>query len=409
MNRFRYISLLLCMAVVEMCAQPSLLDLPYLVRNDSVVGRFSHGVEFDFRPGYIFPTHDFFKGDNDGNRPIRRHLSFHAKYGFQLPQNSQAVAAYTRSEQGVGVSYNTFGESASIGNPIAFYAFQSARILSITPLVSFDYEWNFGLSSGWNPYNPRTNEKNHIIGTKTNAYINATFNLNWKLSRNVNLLTGVSLTHFSNGNTGVPNYGLNTVAFNLGVAYKFGRDRAVESMVEVPSFPRHLSCDVVLFGSFRRTSDDVGSYVAISPERYAVAGFNINPMYDVNYRFRAGLSLDGVLDRGAGVVADDMVVELGGTSEQTFMQPKASDQLTLGLSARAEYVMPFFSINAGIGYNLYAGQEDQSGLYQIYALIMSLNRNLVLHVGYSLRDFNAPNYLMLGVGFRLHNKTPRLR
>ena len=50
-----------------------------------------------------------------------------------------------------------------------------------------------------------------VIGSKANAYINAGVQLNWMVSRQIDLIAGVTGTHFSNGNTKFPNAGLNTM------------------------------------------------------------------------------------------------------------------------------------------------------------------------------------------------------
>ena len=46
--------------------------------------------------------------------------------------------------------------------------------------------------------------------------------------------------------------------------------------------------------------------------------------------------------------------------------------------------------------------------YQILALKIDLTHSVFLHVGYNLRNFHEPNYLMLGLGYRFHDLTPRL-
>ena len=79
------------------------------------------------------------------------------------------------------------------------------------------------------------------------------------------------------------------------------------------------------------------------------------------------------------------------------------EQIGIGLSARGEFTMPFFSINIGVGHNLFYNKGDLKGLYQILALKVSVTRNLFLHVGYQLHKFHNPNNLMLGVGYRFHN------
>ena len=45
--------------------------------------------------------------------------------------------------------------------------------------------------------------------------------------------------------------------------------------------------------------------------------------------------------------------------------------------------------------------------YQILALKIDVTRNSYLHIGYNLREFHEPNYLMLGIGYRFNNKRPQ--
>lgn len=88
---------------------------------------------------------------------------------------------------------------------MAVYAFQGARIMQVSPRLSFDYEWNFGASFGWKKYDGQYYPQNEVIGSKINAYINLGLVLNWQLHPQWKLAAGVDLTHFSNGNTHYPN------------------------------------------------------------------------------------------------------------------------------------------------------------------------------------------------------------
>ena len=64
-----------------------------------------------------------------------------------------------------------------------------------------------------------------------------------------------------------------------------------------------------------------GQMVA-SPEAYPVLGFNFAPMYNFGYKFRAGISLDGVYDGSANVYSPD------GYGDE-FLKPSAGKQLAL--------------------------------------------------------------------------------
>lgn len=369
--------------------------------------RFIHQIGIETRPGYIFPTNSFLKGENEKGKSISNSFSAHLKYSFRFRPNTLADQIYKSPYQGIGLSYYTFNESKSLGNPIALYVFQGARITRFTPWLSLNYEWNFGLSFGWKPYDDMENFYNVVIGSKTNAFLNAGVHLSWMLSPRFDLITGFTLSHFSNGNTNFPNAGLNTVDFKVGLVYNFNAPNKLLSeptfQHPVPAFQRHISYDVVLFGSWRRKGVAFGNEQVASPDKYTVLGFNFNPMYNFGYRFRAGVSLDGVYDGSANVYTKDFIV---GT-KQEFYKPSFSKQIALGFSGRAEYVMPFFTIGMGLGVNVLHRGGDFKALYQTLSLKMEVTRNSFLHIGYSLNDFHDPNYLMLGIGYRFNNKRGR--
>ena len=87
-----------------------------------------------------------------------------------------------------------------------------------------------------------------MVGSKINAYLNANFYLRWALSPRLSLTSGVTLTHFSNGNTNFPNAGVNTLGGKLGVEYNFYRKEDLTSLhaaasYHIPPFQRHVSYD----------------------------------------------------------------------------------------------------------------------------------------------------------------------
>ena len=317
------------------------------------------------------------------------------------------------SYQGIGVSLTTFGDKKQLGDPFSFYVFQGARIARFSPRASLNYEWNFGLSAGWKPYDNYYNSYNGAVGSRMNAYINAGVYINWAFSRYFDLIVGGDFTHFSNGNTKFPNAGINTAGAKIGLVYNFNRtEEDLSKSLYQPvttRFPRHISYDVVLFGSWRRKGVWVGEKQIASPNAYPVAGFNFAPMYNLGYKFRVGASLDGVYDGSANVYREDVIVEYGSSSsKREFLKPGIQHQLALGLSGRAEYVMPYFTIGVGMGANVLS-RGDMRGFYQILALKIAVTRSSFLHIGYNLQNFQTPNYLMLGLGFRFHNKYPKVR
>ena len=381
--------------------------------NDSLVDvsprKFVHGLRVEGRPEYIFPTSSFLKGENAEGRIIRGAFSTHVKYLFRYCPGSIDERIYGDVYQGVGLGFYNFGESRQLGNPVAFYLFQGARISSLAPWLSLYYEWNFGLSAGWKPYDSYYNSYNTMIGSKVNAYINANFYLRWRLSPRVSLLSGLTVSHFSNGNTKIPNAGLNTIGGNIGLECNFYRKDDLKSLerkvaLTTQPFRRHFTYDFVFFGSWHDRLVKTSDGFSPSPEAYPVFGFNFTPMYNLNYKFRLGVSLDGTFDGGANLYTEGDVY--GKVDKSDIVRPPLGDQFALGLFCRIilfYLMMPFFVVGVGIGANV-IGKNDLNMFYQLLTLKIALSRAVFLHVGYRLQNFNEPNFLMLGIGFRFNGK-----
>lgn len=363
-----------------------------------------HRIGLDIRPGYVVPTNSFLEGDNLQQKIIEQSLSLHLKYAFQFSKDSNLGRMYPHAYQGIGVSYNTFYCPAELGNPVTVYAFQGAPIVRFSPRLSFDYEWNFGASFGWKKYDEQYNPQNEVIGSKINAYINLGFLLNWQFHPQWKLAAGVDFTHFSNGNTHYPNGGLNIIGGRVGIVRTFGdTDNASEGIVPKRLFIKpHVSYDLMLYGATRKRGFVKDNVPSLVPGSFGIAGLNFAPMYNFNNYFRAGLSMDAQYDESANI--KDYKLEGSYSDDLKFHRPPFREQFAVGLSLRAELVMPIFSINAGFGRNLIGSGEDAKGFYQILALKTYVTRHLFLHVGYQLKEFKDPNNLMLGVGYRFHDK-----
>lgn len=364
-----------------------------------------HQLNLDTRTNYIIQTHSFLRGENENHRPIDNAFSTHLKYSFRFHPQTYSGRIYKGAYQGIGVSRYYLKDEKELGSPIAVYLFQGATIAQLGRKHSFNYEWNFGLSGGWKHYDYEKNKYNQIIGSKLNAYLNTNFFFNWTISRQLDLTYGVTLTHFSNGNTEFPNSGLNTVGLKLGLTYKFNASDESKKQIyssQIPKFKRHISYDLVLFGSWKRKGVEYNGDMIPAPNAYKVLGMTLSPMYNLGYKFRLGVALDGIYDRSANLYAREN--ENG--NEPDFVEVPTRAQMAMGISGRAEFVMPFFTIGIGIGGNVLYMGKDHKGWYQILALKMELTKSSFLHIGYNLKEFHTPNYLMLGVGYRFNNKRP---
>ena len=358
-------------------------------------GHYVHLLRAEGATGRIFHTHAYLSGNNEEGRSMNQALTARLEYAFQLPQNTTEAAIYRGAYQGVGVACH--GYNSMLGNPVSVFIFQGATAATLAPRLTLNYEWNLGLTSGWHAYDKEKNPNNYVVGSPVTAYLNAEAYLNWQLSRQVDLYAGVSLSHFSNGNTRLPNSGLNTVGLKAGVSYYLNRDNhQPEAPKEIPPFYRHLSCDILFFGAWKQLGFNGSDGPVTIPKSFAVMGFNVTPLYNISHHLSVGPSLDGIYDRSANIGFNEVTERID--------YPKTTQQMALGLSGRVEFVMPFFTIDVGVGHHFMNAVGHLNGWYEILALKMILTRHTFLHIGYSLCDFKTPNNLMLGVGVRLKDQ-----
>jgi hypothetical protein len=394
-NRFATALLLLFSMTVSAQTADSLSQRPALQQ-----------VQLEIAPNYVFQTRDFLKGDNLKNRKIDQSLSFHLKYAFQFARDSYFGRLYPHAYQGIGVSYNTFFNSTEVGNPIAVYVFQGSRIAGISRQLSLDYEWNFGASFEWKPYDSNKNVFNNVVGSKVNAYLNFGLYLNWRMNGNWNLRAGIDATHYSNGNTHYPNAGVNLIGARIGIARTFDATylhSAKYHPTDIVAAEKPYWCfDVAAYGATR--SKGIVSENYIVPGSFGVCGLTINPMYSLNKYVKTGLSLDGQYDESANL--DQHIAghnEDDGSKLMFYRQP-FSERFSVGMSLRTEFTMPIFSINFGIGHNVIYKGDDHNGFYQVLILKTFITRNIFLHTGYRLNKFHDPENLMMGIGYRFTSR-----
>ncbi len=359
-----------------------------------------HKVGLDVSVGNVFPSHKFLRGQNLADERIDRTASAHVKYGFHFDPDTEFGRLFPDTYQGLGITYATFFNREELGNPLAIYVFQHSRIFSFCRRLSFDYEWNFGIAANWAPYDRIHNPYNFVIGSDVTAYINLGFMLNWKLAGHWNLMMGVDGLHCSNGNTTYPNYGLNTMSLRAGVTGSFGEEFPEPARVR-NAFKRHVTYDLILHGAWRKRVDKFGNDSYVHQGYFAVAGLNFNPLYNIAEFFRAGLSLDLMYDESANLLIHETGLNSYGVE---FEKPPLVCQFMGGISARAELVMPIFSVNFGIGDNLLSTGDEFGLLYYVLALKTSFTKNIFAHVGVQFYTFEKPRCLMLGLGYRFNVK-----
>lgn len=362
------------------------------------------------RGTWVMPTNRYVRGSNETGSAVSAGVAPYVELTVRNAPGSRYGRWYPHAYQGIGIGVQTTFKSGVLGTPFLAYAVQRARIAALSSRLSLDYEWNFGLAMGWRTKKyDSTDEAMRLngIGTPVTAYINLGVYMRYRLTERIDLFGGVEATHYSNGNTGLPNPGINMLGARMGVSYALGRQYSLRR-ADWSDFERGMVYDVSVYGAWRRWvyypyayagGEDNGGAMLV-PGKFAVVGFNINPMYRFNPVLSAGASVDGQYDEGANLTPNYVTATY--PDDPRFYRTSFSDRISVGLSARVELRMSLFAINLGLGHSIFApGGHDLRGWYNTFVLKTFFTDRIFLLTGYKLVRFNESGNLMLGAGFRI--------
>ena len=407
--------------------------------SDKVAGE----IGVAFTPAYVMPTNRFLRGDNPAGSRIDASMSARAQYVMRFTPSSHYGRWYPYAYQGLGVGVTSFFKSGIFGSPLEIYATQGSRIASLSTRLSVDYEWNFGASFGWKRSEwTNTDRSLDGVGSSVNAYISLAFMLSYQASPRLTFRLGPEITHYSNGNTSLPNPGINRVGLRLAASYRLHGVSVRSVAADWSDFKPGVIYDLTMWGAWRKwgyypsvNSSGGGPGMIEVPGSFGVCGINFNPLYRFNPVVAAGVSLDFMYDDGANL--SPHYEAASDADDPKFYRQSFKERVMGGLSFRVEISMPVFSINIGLGHSVYAPgpatftseygeivddpvpmhafsrsgsddtslvkvkhRSDLSGLYQTFTLKTHIWRGLYLNTGYRLVKFSKPGNLMLGLGYR---------
>ena len=350
-----------------------------------------HRIGVDMRPAVPSRHHDFLCGANPSGKAMRFSSSVHVKYAFSFPLSSQISTILPSAYQGVGLSTYSFFNHADIGTPIALYIFQGAEITRLSDKLSLDYEWNFGVSAGWH-----TNE---AVSTKFNAYINSALLLSWHTTQNWIVSLGLDLTHFSNGDTTLPNAGINSIGARIGAVRTFDTTIKTKEHSYIEPSVKHWYLDLIASGALNAEVLTYQNKEYKIDGKFGVLALHVNPLYHWKRNLLFGPSIDIQYNEGV-----NLINHVAGVNPATdvikFHRPPLSEQVAAGVSLRAEFQAPIFAINFGLGHNILYKGTELGGLYNIVALKAFISNAMFAHIGLKVSYTSSSNNLLVGLGWR---------
>ncbi len=166
----------------------------------------------------------FYGGDGLDEETLSGYGAFEFRYAWQNSNSESWASQYGYPAYGIGVYSGFIGDPQIFGNPNAIFGFINFPISKPFRRNAFSLEPALGLTYNLEPFDSATNPTNDAIGSRIAVYFNVNFGWVYKWTKELDIAYGLDFTHFSNGRTNTPNWGLNMFGLNLGLRYHYNAD-----------------------------------------------------------------------------------------------------------------------------------------------------------------------------------------
>lgn len=310
------------------------------------------------------------------------------RLGWQTSGDKDWHGAYGYPSYGVGWYTGAIGNPDILGAPNALYGFINfpLQINKRNTLVS---DLALGYTYDLNPYDPDGNPNNDAIGARGAVYFNLGIGFRYELNREIDLTYGLDFTHFSNGRSFQPNYGLNMMGVFLGTRYNFNnRQSKVDPSVRPtqilnvrPNYPDEWSDlsdtdedNILLFGAIgtSQNSEDAGT-----SNRYFNSSVVLEYQHFFNLKHGATVGLDYFYDGS---------VEFYGDEPNMF-----------GYHVGYDYRIWIFSIRLQAG-GYFSAPDRKGGFFFRPAGKFDITDHLYAQVGLKTLNGGAADWVEFGIG-----------
>jgi hypothetical protein len=296
---------------------------------------------------------------------------------------------YAYPSLGVSIWMSNLGGFKEIGNAFALYPFINFPLMRHRE-NSVHFKIGIGAAYLTNHFDRIENYKNFAIGSAFNLAASLYFDYKLQISKRLSFSVGFGLTHFSNGSTKTPNYGLNVFTATTGITYYLNKPHPY---MKKKLLPRHYPFE---FDGSKFLEMQVSTAVASKDmteqlgERFMVYAVFTNIMARVGYKSKFGLGVDYTYDE-----SDSYLIK-----RDKGFEPNLRDATKVGINFAYELVLDrtSFLFNAGM---YVAGKERSEGdFFQRLTLkyhitdLWFANMALSAHLG-------KAEYIGLGIGHRI--------
>lgn len=302
-------------------------------------------------------------------------------------------ALYSYPTIGFSFFYSGMGGFDEIGEVYALYPFIN---FPLNDNVENRLNFRLGIGLGYltNKYDPINNYKNFAIGSHLNAAASLFIDYRKTISPRFTFVAAGGLTHFSNGSTKTPNYGLNMVTVVAGLNFYINRPNPYLDLKFLPVLrpfeydnKKWFSLDIMQSFGTRDMSLQLG-------KRYYVSNTAIQLMFPLSMKGKLGLGLEITYDG-----SDKGVLDQKAAIEGISFYDNDFQLLKPGISIAYEMVLSKTSFLFNLGFHLGGAEKSDGIAYQKAGMKYHFTDRFFGLIALTAHGGRA-DYIGYGVGYR---------
>ncbi len=289
---------------------------------------------------------------------------------------------YRYPRPGVGFSCWSLGNNEVLGKAYSLYSFINIPFFVRREKFSFNYQISFGGAYLSKKFDVHENHLNRAIGSHANVYIRLGIDSKIKLSPRSELVIEAGTTHFSNGKTSSPNYGINAATLSLGYNYLIGDSHIPYQEQSIPEIGKRY-VQTLLFSGGSKVYDN------LSGEKYFFSSVSYNIERIINHKRKIGLGTDFSYD---GSIREALA-SAEGVRENDFAK-----LIRLGLHASYGIQYKRILMRIQIGHYLYSKYIVLTPVYSRISVQYLITKNLLGSIGIK-SHLGKADCLEYGIGY----------
>lgn len=330
----------------------------------------------------FFNTH---VGTNVDEEPVRSITNDYTS-GFEIGLINETIGnneweqLYNYPEYGVSLFFSSLGNDQIFGHEIALTPFIKIDLFT-WPKLSVFGRIGMGFSYLNTIANPITNPNNPATSSHYNFHTNLRTGIQYILSKNIEINSGVSFDHISNGNINKPNLGLNSLSFYAGLNY-YLHSKKTKKNVLISPHTKQINLLIYLGIGGKRNNVNSNYYIP----------------YSLSLELRKSLTKMFSFGFGSNIYWDPSIKS---SLKSLNKKESSTDNLQTGL-----YISQSFNYNkltVTLQEALYIFFHDKVGDNYFYTnanIEYNFYKNILIRLSLKSHEFHILDHPEIGLGYR---------